>query len=104
MIIAPYWADTDIRSGQGGEVWHRLTNETDLLARASREVRAAFVTHMDFKPTWLLIATWDHVVYYQRFAGFPATDPDLNTVSKSNGLVNIIASPTHQYSLHLSKS
>ena len=63
MIIAPYWADSDIRSG--GTVWHRQTTDQNLLTRARCEVRSAFVDHMDFEPTNLLIATWDHIVYYQ---------------------------------------
>ena len=36
MIIAPYWADTDIRLT--GEVWYRETSESSLLARARREI------------------------------------------------------------------
>ena len=76
MIIAPYWADSNIRLG--GDVWYRETRESDLLARARREVRAAFVTHMDFEPTWLFIATWDHVPYFGA-----DLESDLNTVTVS---------------------
>ena len=72
MIIALYWADSDISIG--GDVWHRESTELDLLARAGRDIRMAFVTHMDFEPTWLFIATWDHVPYY---------GGDVNTVSEA---------------------
>ena len=75
MIIAPFWADSDIR--HRGQVWHRQTTNQTLLSEAMRQVRSAFVSHMDFEPTHLFIATWDHVTYYQgSFAR------DLNTVSE----------------------
>ena len=78
MIIAPYWADSDIR--QMGAVWYRETNNQTLLARARREIRSAFVNNMDFEPTYLFIATWDRVPY------FPGRD--FNMVRHTNFLPN----------------
>lgn len=77
MIIAPFWADSDIR--RRGQVWHRQTTDQTLLARAMRQVRSAFVGHMDFEPTHLFIATWDQISYYQDNT-FPT---DFNSVSES---------------------
>lgn len=62
MLIAPYWADVDTTGT--GTVWYRQTSDAVLLSRARREIRAVFVTHMNFEPTMLFIATWDHVGYY----------------------------------------
>ena len=59
QLIAPYWADVDTRGT--GSVWYRQTTDTQLLARARDEIRAAFINQGSFNPTSLFIATWDHV-------------------------------------------
>ena len=64
QLIAPYWADVDTRGT--GSVWYRETTDTQLLARARDEIRAAFINQASFNPTSLFIATWDHVGYYSR--------------------------------------
>ena len=64
QLIAPYWADVDTRGT--GSVWYRQTTDTQLLARARDEIRAAFINQASFNPTSLFIATWDHVGYYNR--------------------------------------
>ena len=61
-LIAPYWADVDTTGT--GTVWHREDNDPQLLARARDDIRAAFTNQSSFVPTQLLIATWDHVGYF----------------------------------------
>ena len=61
-LIAPYWSDVDTRGT--GNVWYRETADPDLLERAQKEIRRAFVAHENFVPTYLFVATWDHVGYY----------------------------------------
>ena len=57
-LIAPFWADVDT-SGTG-VVWYRNTTQAALLER--------FMTGPQiqdgFTPSYLFIATWDHVGYY----------------------------------------
>ena len=62
-IIAPYWADVDIRGS--GQVFYRQTTDPDLLARATTEIRAAFSNAANITITDLLIATWDNVGYFR---------------------------------------
>ena len=64
QLIAPDWADVDTRGT--GSVWYRETTDTQLLARARDEIRAAFINQASFSPTSLFIATWDHVGYYSQ--------------------------------------
>lgn len=66
MVIAPFWADVDIRNGLGGGcIWYReASSEAPALMRARNEIRMAFLDHMDFQPTFLFIATWDSVGYF----------------------------------------
>ena len=60
-LIAPYWADVDTTGT--GVVWYRQTGDSVLLNRARDDIRAAF-TALDFTPSYLFIATWDHVGYF----------------------------------------
>ena len=62
-VIAPFWADVDTRGT--GTVWFRSTNDSGLLARARDEV-AAFLNQEGFIPSYIFIATWDHVGYFRR--------------------------------------
>ena len=64
MIIAPYWADVDIRGT--GDIYYRQTADPYLLARATSEIRAAFPLSQHVVITNLLIATWDKVGYYSQ--------------------------------------
>jgi len=61
-IIAPYWADVDIRGT--GNIYYRQTTDSSLLARAASEIRAAYPTSLNNTVSNLLIATWDRVGYY----------------------------------------
>lgn len=63
MVIAPYWGDVDTTGT--GVVWYRETSDPSLLAKATSDIRAAFVNQMFFEPTLLFITTWDHVGYFR---------------------------------------
>ena len=63
QIIAPYWADADIRGP--GQTLYRQSNDSSLLARASKEIQASFPSSQNVTITNLLIATWDEVGYYR---------------------------------------
>jgi len=63
-IIAPYWADVDIRDT--GHIYYRQTTDPSLLARATSEIRAAIPNSLNVTIQNLLIATWYKVTYYYR--------------------------------------
>ena len=61
-IIAPYWADVDLRGA--GQVYYRQTTDPALLRRAANQIQAAFPTSQNQTIRSLLIVTWDSVGYY----------------------------------------
>ena len=63
-LITPYWADVDTRGA--GHVWYRQTANSTLLTRARSEITMGFIDQQDFNPVYMIIATWDHVGYYNR--------------------------------------
>lgn len=63
-LITPYWADVDTRPRNGGSVWYRETANSSLLRRARSEIAMGFIDQKDFNPVYMVIATWDHVGYY----------------------------------------
>ena len=63
-VIAPYWSDVDTRGT--GQIFYRQSTDPRLLARASREIKAAYSLSQNFKIIHLFIATWDAVGYYYR--------------------------------------
>ena len=63
-IIAPYWANVDTRGT--GIVYYRQSNDSALLARASREIKTALSLTYNVEIKNLLIATWNGVGYYFR--------------------------------------
>lgn len=67
-MIAPYYADVDTRNGSGrGHVWYRdASSDKVLLTRATNEIRATFADRTNFEATFVFVATWDHVGFYQR--------------------------------------
>ena len=64
MFIAPYWYDVDTRGT--GEIYYRQTTNSTLLARAAKEIKAAFSTSQNVNITNLFIVTWNAVGYYSR--------------------------------------
>lgn len=80
-MIAPFWADVDTRLGAQfddsvpssqdndsdvGRVWYREVVDEQLLVRVQTDIRAAFIQHANFTPSWMFIVTWDEVGYYNR--------------------------------------
>ena len=65
-LIAPFWADVDTTPDDGGFVWYRQTMDSTLLNRGMDEILAAFTAVDSFTPTFMFIATWDHVGYFFR--------------------------------------
>ena len=74
-MIAPFWADVDTRESTEtppagvtrediGKVYYREEFGSDLLVKAGREIREAFIGLSTFEPTSLFIATWRNVGYY----------------------------------------
>ena len=63
-IIAPYWADVDIRGA--GRIYYRQTSDPNLLDRATSEIRQTSSMSENITVTNLLIATWNNVGYYYR--------------------------------------
>ena len=63
--IAPFSADVDTR--KGGNVSYRGTTDKELLHRATDEVKAYFPEFMKFRASWIFIATWNHVAFYNCF-------------------------------------
>ena len=56
-FVAPYWADIDTRGT--GNIWYRITQDPVLLRRAWDDSSSCA------SPSWLFIATWDHVGYFE---------------------------------------
>ena len=62
-IIAVYWADSDPRPPNGGNIWYGINSTEALLQQALGAIQCAYpsVSSIDF----LLIATWDHIGYHR---------------------------------------
>ena len=66
VLLSPYWGDVDTRPSNGGFVYYRQSTDSILLTKAMNQVRTLFPAFSSFTPTFLFIATWDHVGYYNR--------------------------------------
>ena len=64
QIIAPYWADIDI-NGRAGAVYIYQSNDSILLARASKEIQTALSLTYNVEINNLLIVMWNGVGYYR---------------------------------------
>ena len=58
-----YWADSDPRPPNGGNIWYGINSTEALLQQALGDIRCGYpsVSNIDF----LLIATWDHIGYHR---------------------------------------
>lgn len=63
-MLTPYWGDVDTTGT--GMVWYLQTNNSELLTMARNDVLAVYTEFDFFNPTTLLIATWDHVGYFDQ--------------------------------------
>ena len=78
-LITVLWADVDTSPPNGGCVWYRITNSSDLLQRARQDIQRAYAFANQIEIDYLLIATWDHVGY------FPLQNDKVNVcLSKEN--------------------
>ena len=61
IVIAPFWADVDIRIG--GEIYYRESTDPQLLQRATKDVRSVYfdMRAKGFQAKWVLVATWYEV-------------------------------------------
>jgi hypothetical protein len=65
VLLSPYWADVDTRPPNGGFVHYRQSTDPALLNMARDQIRVIFPEDFQtFTPTFLFVATWDHVGYY----------------------------------------
>ena len=67
-FIAPFYGDVDTRGLEPGVVWYSdtVTSDSETLQQAQRQIRDAFPVYGDFSPVYLIVATWDHVGYYEK--------------------------------------
>uniref|UniRef100_A0A3B4AQ58 Sushi, nidogen and EGF-like domain-containing protein 1 n=1 Tax=Periophthalmus magnuspinnatus TaxID=409849 RepID=A0A3B4AQ58_9GOBI len=61
-VVAPFWADVDNR--RAGRVFYRESLESDILNRASNDVRTYFSEFPNFNASWVLISTWYTVTFF----------------------------------------
>ena len=65
VLLSPYWADVDTRPTNGSFVHYRQSTDQVLLNTTEEQIRELFSSDIEtFTPTFLFIATWDHVGYY----------------------------------------
>lgn len=62
-MVAPFWADADTRKGDGG-IYFRETSDICQIDRATEEIRS-FTGDSTFRPSVLLVATYNKVGYTQ---------------------------------------
>ncbi len=63
LLIAPLWADFDLR--QGGNVYYRVTTDPDTLDLAKQMI-AENNSFSEFSPSCCLIVTWEDAVLLSR--------------------------------------
>ncbi|KAI0239247.1 hypothetical protein LSAT2_010015 [Lamellibrachia satsuma] len=62
-LVAAFWADVDTRMNSG-RVYYRETTDSEILQRATDDVRRAFVRLTRFSATWVFIASWHNVTFF----------------------------------------
>ena len=62
-LISPFWGDIDTRNE--GTALYRESTDPVLLDRATKDVRRGFIDHKKFSASWIFMATWDRVVFYE---------------------------------------
>ncbi|XP_033727091.1 protein mesh-like isoform X2 [Pecten maximus] len=89
-LIAPFWADVDIR--KGGTVWYRETTNTSILQRATDEVRLFYPSQSSFVAAWVFIATWDDVAFY-------GSSPDVAQRKRNSFQAILITNGRHSFTI-----
>ena len=68
-VIAPFWADVDTRSEEGGDIWYRQINNKTQLQEITEEIMRVFAVDFAFRPfiaKWALVVTWSNVTFYNK--------------------------------------
>ncbi|XP_041471054.1 sushi domain-containing protein 2-like isoform X2 [Lytechinus variegatus] len=63
--IFPFWADVDI-SGDGGNLYYRVSTSTSTLDQATTDVRSYFRSNVNFQAQVVIVVTWDQVSFYNQ--------------------------------------
>ncbi|XP_069113332.1 sushi, nidogen and EGF-like domain-containing protein 1 isoform X2 [Argopecten irradians] len=61
-MIAVFWMD--IITTTTGQIWYRITNDSDILIRAQTDIANYYDNQTTFQPTSVFTATWLEVPYY----------------------------------------
>ncbi|XP_030833839.1 sushi domain-containing protein 2 isoform X3 [Strongylocentrotus purpuratus] len=69
--IFAFWADVDI-TGDGGNVYYRVTTSTTTLNQATTDVQTYFRSNVDFSAQVVIVVTWDDVSFFDQTG---ASDP-----------------------------
>ena len=64
-FISPYSADVDLTLGLG-EVWYRDASSESVVQQLVRDQIRSTRPFSNFEPTFVFVATWDAVRYYDR--------------------------------------
>ena len=65
-LIAPFWADVDIKNvvGYNESIVFRLTSDNAIVEKASKDVSNNFLDQRSFTAKQVLIVTWYNVGFY----------------------------------------
>ncbi|XP_030833831.1 uncharacterized protein LOC586294 isoform X4 [Strongylocentrotus purpuratus] len=63
--IFAFWADVDI-TGDGGNVYYRVTTSTTTLNQATADVQTYFRSNVDFRAQVVIVVTWDQVSFFDQ--------------------------------------
>lgn len=67
-MIAPFWADVD--SSVAGDIFYREDRSQPILDLVNRNIHRAFpVNFARFAASWVFLATWEEVAFYNNRAG-----------------------------------
>lgn len=65
-LLTPFWGDVDTRNG--GAISYRevlrFDQDDELFVEADRIIKESFIEMRDFVSSWMYIATWDRVAFY----------------------------------------
>ena len=85
-VIAPFWTDIDTRRNGNSLIYYREDMGTNILLRASNDVREAFGREFAlFRASWSFIATWHRVTFF----GYLGSD-EVAPVSKLTHLTHCL--------------
>jgi len=81
--VSPYW--TDINTLTGGDVFYREVLDPNLLSQFATEIRRAFPSLYNFRPTWAYMSTWYQVAAYEYGIQRPQFNNTFQAVVVTNG-------------------